>query len=309
MLVLRPAWINPGRNLPECPRHKVNSSESLVKNTSSPYATPASTQNAADYVTRWVSGLKHHHNLTMEWVGLFNEGGGYTPDFIKTLRHTLDTHGHTSTSIVGADGNWEPISSDYMADAEIRTAIGALSQHYPHCDATMPVDASEDKIRGKPGVSYCAGANGNALAAHREYGVPLWSSEDYSCWTDSMGAQVWASEINSQYIGGNISMVSAASRLGILLDSILLERRFDLGQSALVGLLCSEPDDLEHCSHDSVHVPWDALSSARQRVGRAQWWWDIRQLFRQGAPQYRHRDSWSWHVRILPAQLQWRVSR
>ena len=180
-----------------------------MKNTSSPYATPASTQNAADYVTRWVSGLKHHHNLTMEWVGLFNEGGGYTPDFIKTLRHTLDTHGHTSTSIVGADGNWEPISSDYMADAEIRTAIGALSQHYPHCDATMPVDASEDKIRGKPGVSYCAGANGNALAAHREYGVPLWSSEDYSCWTDSMGAQVWASEINSQYIGGNISMVSA----------------------------------------------------------------------------------------------------
>ena len=47
------------------------------------------------------------------------------------------------------------------------------------------------------------------MQAHRQYGVQLWTSEDYSCWTDSFGASVWANEVNSQYIGGNITLVSA----------------------------------------------------------------------------------------------------
>ena len=39
--------------------------------------------------------------------------------------------------------------------------------------------------------------------------MQLWTSEDYSCWTDSFGASVWANEVNSQYVGGNITLVSA----------------------------------------------------------------------------------------------------
>ena len=142
---------------------------------------------------------------------------------MKTLRRTLDAAGHRTTSIVGSDKGWEvrvspqsaatiqslterlpaqPIGSDFLADAGIRSAVSALTQHYPHCDARPGVPGAG---KGK----YCGSTNHNALQAHRQYGVQLWSSEDYSCWTDSVGAGVWASEINSQWIGGNISMVSA----------------------------------------------------------------------------------------------------
>lgn len=126
----------------------------------------------------------------------------YTKTYVKTLRKTLDAHGHREVSIVASDSGWEPISSDYLADPEMRAAIGALTQHYPHCDA-VPGTPGEGQGRN------CGKSNHNALTAHKEYGVEIWSSEDYSCWTDTNGAGVWASEINSQYIGGNISMISA----------------------------------------------------------------------------------------------------
>lgn len=126
----------------------------------------------------------------------------YTKTYVKTLRKTLDAHGHRNVSIVASDSGWEPISSDYLSDPEIRSAVGALTQHYPHCNA----------VPGTPGAGHgnnCGQHNHNALEGHNEYGVELWSSEDYSCWTDTNAAGVWASEINSQYIGGNISMISA----------------------------------------------------------------------------------------------------
>ena len=126
----------------------------------------------------------------------------YTKTYIKTLRKTLDAHGHRDVSIVGSDRGWEPIASDFLSDPEVRAAIGALTQHYPHCDA----------VPGVPGAgegSQCGRSIHNALKAHNMYGVEVWSSEDYSCWTDANGAGVWASEINSQYIGGNVSMISA----------------------------------------------------------------------------------------------------
>ena len=109
----------------------------------------------------------------------------YTKSYVKTLRKTLDLHGHAATRIVASDRGWEPIASDYRGDAGVRASVGALTQHYPHCDASG----------GAPGTGkgkFCSASNGNALAAHREHGVPLWSSEDYSCWTDNQGAGVWA---------------------------------------------------------------------------------------------------------------------
>jgi hypothetical protein len=135
-------------------------------------------------------------------VGLWNERE-YTKSYAKTLRKVLNDHGHEAVQIVGSDSNWEPMASDYLADPEIRQAIGALTQHYPHCDASP---GAPGKGRGK----FCSAKNQNALKAHREFGVPVWTSEDYSCWTDAAGAGVWASEINSNYIGGNITMDSGA---------------------------------------------------------------------------------------------------
>lgn len=115
-----------------------------------------------------------------------------------TLRKALDQAGHTHTQIVGSDRGWEPIATDYLTKPEVSNAIGALSQHYPHCDARPGADPKTN-----------CGGNANALKARATKGVQLWSSEDYSCWTDSLGAGVWATEVNSNFIGGNITMTSA----------------------------------------------------------------------------------------------------
>eukprot|EP01052_Picozoa_sp_SAG31_P008435 SAG31_NODE_426_length_15814_cov_25.737066_7_plen_1209_part_00 len=194
----------------------------------SPYESAVTEQNAATYVASWVSGVRRSHNLTIDWVGCWYVLCGsrplrahtctgsilcpaspscrnereYTTSYIKTLRKALDAHGHGTTKIVASDRDWEPISSDFLKDPDLRSSVDALTQHYPHCDAS-------NGAPGKGKGAHCGASNQNALAAHREYGVQLWSSEDYSCWTDSQGAGVWASEINSQYIGGNITMVSA----------------------------------------------------------------------------------------------------
>lgn len=61
----------------------------------------------------------------------------------------------------------------------MRSAIGALTQHYPHCDARPGP--------GKGTGQRCGASIQNALQAHRKYGVKLFSSEDYSCWTDGAG--------------------------------------------------------------------------------------------------------------------------
>jgi len=109
----------------------------------------------------------------------------------KHVRHTDIPHNHVLVTLAHQQvTRW--------LSAAIREAIGAISQHYPHCDA-------------RPGgkAPNCGADNHNALAARAEWGVPLWSSEDYSCWTDTLGAGVWASEVNSNFIGGNITMTSA----------------------------------------------------------------------------------------------------
>jgi galactosylceramidase len=175
-----PSWVSPG---------------------SSPYLNNQTESNAAEYVASWVDGVKTAHNLSMDWVGLWNERE-YTKSYVKTLRRVLNEHGHQSVQIVGSDRLWEPMASDYLADPDIRQAISALTQHYPRCDARG----------GSPGTGkskQCTDSNHNALKAHNEYGVQLWTSEAYSCWTDAVGAGVWANEINSNYIGGNITMDSA----------------------------------------------------------------------------------------------------
>lgn len=39
----------------------------------SPYGSNVTEQNAADYVAAWVSGVKTSHQITVDWVGIWNE--------------------------------------------------------------------------------------------------------------------------------------------------------------------------------------------------------------------------------------------
>ncbi|XP_029645821.1 galactocerebrosidase [Octopus sinensis] len=138
--------------------------------TLSPYKTPLVT---ATYVTKWILGAKTHHNLTMDYVGIWNERT-FTADYIKILRKFLNTSGLSHVQIVAADGGWS-IADAMLKDEELQAAVSYIGVHYP---GTVTTDKA------------------------MKTGRPLWSSEDYSTFNDNVGAGCWARILNQNYVNG-----------------------------------------------------------------------------------------------------------
>jgi len=170
-----PSWVNP--------------------NGSSPFVSPQTEANAAMYVTNWVRGMTSIYNLSIDYVGLWNERE-FTTSYVITLRDSLDAAGFAQTKIVASDRFWDPFATDYMSSSALRNATAALTQHYPNCDADGHGNQCPSTI------------SPNAVAANLEFGAPLFSSEDYSCFSDDNSAVHWASKLNSNFIGGNITFFS-----------------------------------------------------------------------------------------------------
>ncbi|XP_076461147.1 galactocerebrosidase-like isoform X1 [Babylonia areolata] len=138
--------------------------------TRNPFHNPKVT---ADYIIRWVNGAKVHYNLTIDYVGIWNERP-YDITYIKTLRQMLDSRGFTTTRIVAADSSWS-ISSDIIKDSALAAAVDTIGCHYPGTTST------EEAMKT---------------------GKPLWSSEDYSTFNDEVGGGCWARILNKNYAVG-----------------------------------------------------------------------------------------------------------
>ncbi|XP_021369107.1 galactocerebrosidase-like isoform X2 [Mizuhopecten yessoensis] len=127
----------------------------------------------AEYVTRWLLGAKKFYNLSIDYIGIWNERP-YDISYIKTLRKSLDTHQLSHVKIVGADGGWE-IASAIEKDSELAAAVDYIGAHYPGTTTS-----SEALTTGKQ----------------------LWSSEDYSTYNDNTGAGCWARILNQNFVNG-----------------------------------------------------------------------------------------------------------
>ncbi|CAG5127412.1 unnamed protein product, partial [Candidula unifasciata] len=135
----------------------------------------------ADYIVRWVNGAKTFHNLTIDYLGLWNTNG-YNIDYIKALRQVLDQRGFHNVQIVASDtGDWN-IVGDMKNDKDLANDIYALGVHYP--GTTSSDDAKNS-------------------------GKPLWASEDYSTYNDEFGAGCWARILNQNYVNGNLTATIA----------------------------------------------------------------------------------------------------
>ncbi|XP_065883911.1 galactocerebrosidase-like isoform X2 [Dysidea avara] len=139
--------------------------------TGSPYKHPNLT---AGYICKWIKGAKDHYNLTIDYVGIWNERN-YDSNYVKVLRKTLDSYGFKSTEIVAADTKFAPISSDILSDKDLASAVSIIGSHYT---GTL--------------------SSGDAVKT----GKPLWASEDYSTFNDDVGAGCWARILNENYING-----------------------------------------------------------------------------------------------------------
>ncbi|KAL3863083.1 hypothetical protein ACJMK2_004859 [Sinanodonta woodiana] len=142
--------------------------------TRSPYTNPEMT---ATYIIKWIQGALKYYNLTIDYVGIWNERS-YDIKYTKVLRQMLDKSGFQNVRIVAADGNWTPVSTDILKDAELASAIDIIGVHYPGT---------------------------NTIADAVATGKQLWASEDYSTFNDNVGAGCWARILNQNYVNGDMT--------------------------------------------------------------------------------------------------------
>lgn len=138
--------------------------------TGSPYKYPNVT---ATYITKWVLGAKKVYNLTIDYLGIWNERD-YNVDYIKILRSVLDANGLSNVQLVAPDGAWN-IATDILDDTDLAKAVAAVGAHYPGTTTTS------DAVKT---------------------GKPLWASEDYSTYNDAVGGGCWARIVNQNYVNG-----------------------------------------------------------------------------------------------------------
>ncbi|CAG5123059.1 unnamed protein product [Candidula unifasciata] len=130
-------------------------------------------QKLANYIYKWIWGAKVYHNLTIDYIGIWNEQN-CDLQYIMVLRDILDRNGFMNTKIVATDSWWSAIS-DIELYAEVTAAVDALGVHYP---GVLSPDSAINS------------------------GKQLWSSEDYSSFNDEVGGGCWARILNQNYVKG-----------------------------------------------------------------------------------------------------------
>eukprot|EP00051_Salpingoeca_urceolata_P008306 m.104938 g.104938 ORF g.104938 m.104938 type:complete len:1154 (+) comp15683_c0_seq1:127-3588(+) len=138
--------------------------------TTNPYHNVSAT---ADYVARWVECGRDVHGLNVSVLGLWNEAwqarGRPTSEpweYALALRLRLDAGGLGHVRIVVPDGDIGFAAADVRGNATLFAVTDVLGQHYPGTRGSTP--------------------------AERALGLALWSSEDYSTYSDATGAACWA---------------------------------------------------------------------------------------------------------------------
>ncbi|KAH3787160.1 hypothetical protein DPMN_165280 [Dreissena polymorpha] len=144
----------------------------------SPYTLPDRT---VDYIVRWIQGARDHHNLTIDYIGEWNEQN-YNTTYLKMLRQGLDKAGFNNVRIVAAD-DYEAefemnLARDMLLDPELSSAVDIFGIHYSSTQSNM---------------------------GSLQWGKQLWASEDYSTNNNQQGARCWARILNQNYVNGLLS--------------------------------------------------------------------------------------------------------
>ena len=134
-------------------------------------------QDNADFIALFHKGLRDHHDLAVNYQGIWNETK-YDADWIKLLRRTLDSKGLGDVRIVGADQTgltiWH-IADEMLQDDGLANAIDVIGEHYNHYDSN---DAA------------------------RTTGKRVWAAEDGPWAGDWHGSTKIARLLNRNYIEG-----------------------------------------------------------------------------------------------------------
>ena len=141
-------------------------------------------QNNIDYHLKWIRGAKREHNLTLDYIGIWNEHT-YDTNWILALRRAMDADPVAKgVQIVAADKDFAPICADMMNNSTLRDAVAVIGAHYP--------------LKG----ARSGGVPSDCQTLSTQYGKPLWTSEGWSLAevNDWHGAANLALTINQNYV-------------------------------------------------------------------------------------------------------------
>ena len=149
---------------------------------------------SADNIAYQVSALKCIHtglNVTVDYIGIWNEMAWGTPDYVKALRVALDAAGLRETGIVLPDYEISTAVAAAIADPNLAAAVAGFGAHYPLYPAAQ---THPEVFTSLPGKFY-------------------WASEDYSTVGDWAGAACWGRTLNVNYVTMNMTASIAWSLL------------------------------------------------------------------------------------------------
>ena len=152
-------------------------------------------QNGIQYITDWL-GCAKQRGLTFDYMGGWNEKGGWTAAWWKDLRSALDQHGFAGVKLVASDqvGSFSDVSGAMAQDPDFAKAVSVIGEHYP-CGWNGPTPISQ-----YPGVE----TDCHSSQAAQALNTPLWASEQGSM-SYNAGGLPMARADNIDYVDGRMT--------------------------------------------------------------------------------------------------------
>ncbi len=139
-------------------------------------------QDMVNYYINWIKGAQSHYNLTIDYIGGWNERG-FNKQFFEALQSAIQSNG-LSTKVVAADSDWS-VADAMVSDSTFNNAVNIVGTHYP-C--------------GYLSSETTCNSTGNAMSLNK----PLWASENGSQDYNG-GAGAMARADNRDYLDGKMT--------------------------------------------------------------------------------------------------------
>ncbi|WP_327242130.1 galactosylceramidase [Streptomyces sp. NBC_01320] len=152
-------------------------------------------QNGIQFLLDWL-GCAKQHGLTIDYMGGWNERGGWNTTWWKNMRAALDEHRYGAVKLVASDQveSFSEVGGAMAQDTAFAKAVSVIGEHYP-CGWNGPTPISE-----YPNVETDCRTSQAVQALNK----PLWASEQGSM-NYNFGGLPMARANNIDYVDGRMT--------------------------------------------------------------------------------------------------------